>query len=87
MFLVRAASTTPSPGHAPTVLSGYGGFDHRVHAPELGRRALRWLEAGGVYAVANLRGGGEYGEDWHRAGHAATTSRTCSTTSSPPPST
>lgn len=51
----------------PTVLYGYGGFQVSLD-PAYSATALAWVEAGGAYAVANLRGGGEEGEDWHRAG-------------------
>jgi prolyl oligopeptidase len=54
-------------GTNPTILYGYGGFDISMtplYAPD----RLGFVEAGGVFAVANLRGGGEYGHDWHRAG-------------------
>jgi prolyl oligopeptidase len=58
---------TPKTGDTPTILYGYGGFDVSL-LPEFTRSALYWLERGGIYAVANLRGGGEFGETWHRAG-------------------
>jgi prolyl oligopeptidase len=51
----------------PTILYGYGGFDISLR-PLYAAQRLAWVEAGGVFAVANLRGGGEEGEDWHRAG-------------------
>jgi len=54
-------------GTNPTLLYGYGGFDVSM-TPRFSTSALVWLEAGGVYAIANLRGGGEYGRDWHEAG-------------------
>ncbi len=54
-------------GHNPTLLTAYGGFNISV-TPAFNRAAYLWLEHGGIYAVANLRGGAEFGEDWHRAG-------------------
>jgi prolyl oligopeptidase len=56
-----------SAGPRPAILYGYGGFDVSL-APSYSPNVLTWVSAGGVYAVANLRGGSEEGEEWHRAG-------------------
>jgi prolyl oligopeptidase len=57
----------PGEGPRPTILYGYGGFGQSL-TPTYSAFALAWVEAGGVFVTANLRGGGEGGNDWHRAG-------------------
>lgn len=66
MFLMHSRQFKPD-GSSPALLTGYGGFN-LSETPAYSARAVLWAERGGVYALANLRGGGEFGESWHRAG-------------------
>jgi len=65
-MLVISAAGAPD-GPRPAILYGYGGFDVSL-TPAYSPNVLAWVSAGGVYAIANLRGGSEEGEEWHRAG-------------------
>ncbi|HVX43091.1 MAG TPA: prolyl oligopeptidase family serine peptidase [Mycobacteriales bacterium] len=65
LFILRRADLADGP--APTVLYGYGGFGIAL-TPAYSSTQLRWVEEGGVWVIANLRGGLENGEEWHRAG-------------------
>ena len=65
MFVLSGSGAPDVP--RPTVLYGYGGFNVAL-TPGYTAQALAWVAAGGVWAVANLRGGSEHGEEWHRAG-------------------
>lgn len=66
-MFVLASPDAGDAGPRPTILYGYGGFNVSL-TPEYSAGILAWVECGGVYAVANLRGGSEEGEAWHRAG-------------------
>ena len=55
-------------GHNPTLLTGYGGFNIS-ETPNFRSSRRIWLDQGGIYVIANLRGGGEYGEEWHKSGN------------------
>ena len=66
MFVVHKKGIQKN-GKNPTLLTAYGGFNVSL-TPTFSRTAYLWMEHGGVFAMANLRGGAEFGEDWHRAG-------------------
>lgn len=70
MLIVRKKSLVNAGKPAPTLLYGYGGFDVSL-TPGFSATRMAWLEAGGVFVMANLRGGGEYGKAWHDGGRLA----------------
>ncbi|MGE4429244.1 MAG: prolyl oligopeptidase family protein [Sphingobium sp.] len=70
MFIVRKKVLAAGRIPAPTLLYGYGGFNIAL-TPGFSPTRLAWLEQGGVLAIANLRGGGEFGKEWHEAGRRA----------------
>ena len=70
LFLVRRKDVAAANKPVPTLLYGYGGFDISL-TPGFSATRMAWLEAGGAFAMANLRGGGEYGKAWHDAGRLA----------------
>src|ERR1041384_945172 len=66
MFIVYKKGLDKNGKH-PTILTGYGGFNISSN-PGFSATRIPWLEQNGIYALANLRGGSEYGEKWHQAG-------------------
>jgi prolyl oligopeptidase len=70
LFLVRKKSVAASAKPVPTLMYGYGGFEVSL-TPGFAASRMAWLEAGGAYAMVNLRGGGEYGKAWHDGGRLA----------------
>ena len=70
MFIVRNRQAAEAGKPLPTLLYGYGGFDVAL-TPVFSAIRMAWLEAGGAFVLANLRGGGEYGKTWHDAGRLA----------------
>jgi prolyl oligopeptidase len=67
LFLVRRRDVAQAGKPVPTLLYGYGGFDISL-TPAYSAVRMAWLQSGGAFVVANLRGGGEYGSEWHDAG-------------------
>jgi prolyl oligopeptidase len=70
LFLIRKKRAAASKTALPTILYGYGGFDISL-VPVFSAVRMAWLDAGGAFAIANVRGGGEYGREWHEAGRGA----------------
>jgi len=68
---VISAPGAPRDGTTPALLTAYGGYGVSL-VPRFDPELLLWLDQGGVYVVANIRGGGEFGEEWHHAGRLAT---------------
>lgn len=70
MFIMRRKDVVESGKPVPTLLYGYGGFDVSL-PPSYSVSRMAWVEAGGAFALANIRGGGEYGKEWHDGGRLA----------------
>ena len=70
LFIVRKKAIAAAGKPVPTLLYGYGGFDVTL-TPGFSAARMAWLDAGGAFALANIRGGGEYGKEWHDAGRGA----------------
>lgn len=70
VFILRRKDVAQAGAPVPTLLYGYGGFDISL-TPSFSVSRLAWVEAGGAFALANIRGGGEYGKEWHDAGRLA----------------
>ncbi len=66
MFIVHKRGLVLD-GSSPTELYGYGGFGVSI-TPAFSSARIAWMEMGGVFAAPNIRGGGEYGEEWHLSG-------------------
>ena len=67
-YFIVSSKTAANNGHNPTLLYAYGGFESSSLPFYSGTVGTAWLEKGGVYVLANIRGGGEYGPKWHQAG-------------------
>ncbi len=67
-YFVVSSKKTVLNGQNPTLLYGYGGFEVSLEPGYSGVRGIAWLEKGGIFVLANIRGGGEFGPNWHQAG-------------------
>ena len=76
-FFVVWPKGASADGHNPTLLYGYGGFEISLQPGYSGTRGAAWLRQGGVLVVANIRGGGEFGPDWHNAAIRGHKQRSC----------